>query len=239
MAFNIVAPAYYICQARLPNLWSLTFFMRDFFTPNLKMLFAAHHCVYKSKDIHEIASVVNIKVDMVEQWMQSFDWLEALGYWGTRPKAGDLRAAERCWTDMIENSEDLYPIDYPDVPKSLSHSQETLEVSTLIKSHLFCVDNLTEDEIQERLANEDNDGMKPAPYREQDLENAYYWWIFPNVSEGLYSKVLARANVVGDLVIDFAGETCLACIRYGRFTLTRQIADDVASIHDNRLLVCL
>ena len=46
---------------------ALTFFMRDFFTPNLKMLFAAHHFVYKSKDIHEIASVVNIKVDIIEE----------------------------------------------------------------------------------------------------------------------------------------------------------------------------
>ena len=137
--------------------------MRDFFTSNLKLLFAAHHFVYKSKDIHEIASVVNIKVDIVEEWMQSFDWLEALAYWGNRPKAGDFQVTERCWTDMTENCEDLFPINYPDVPKSLSHSQETLEVSTLIKSHLFCIANLTEDEIQERLANEDNDGMKPAP----------------------------------------------------------------------------
>ena len=213
--------------------------MRDFFTPNLKMLFAAHHFVYKSKDIHEIASVVNIKVDIIEEWMQSFDWLEALGYWGNRPKAGDLRAAERCWTDMIENSEDLYPIDYPDKPRHLSYTQNTLDASALIKSHLFCVDNLTEDEIQERLANEDDDGMKPVRYGGQYLESSYRWWIFPNEPEGLYSKCLARANVAGDLVIDFAGETCLVCIRYGRFTLTRQIADDVANIFDERLLVCL
>ena len=171
--------------------------------------------------------------------MNSYEWLEALGYWSQAPKQGDFNIAERRWTEMIQNHEHLSPVDYPDIPENISHSQEILEVSALIKSHLFCVDNLTEDEIQERLANEDNDGMKPAPYREQDLENAYYWWIFPNELEGLYSKVLARANVVGDLVIDFAGETCLVIIRYGRLTLTRQVADDIANVSDTRLLVCL
>ena len=118
--------------------------MRDFFTPNLEILFAAHHFVYKSQDVHEIASVINTKADIIEEWMQSFDWLEALGYWGNRPKAGDLRTAERCWTDMIENSEDLYPVDYPDKPMNLSYTQNTLDVSALIQSHLFCVNNLCE-----------------------------------------------------------------------------------------------
>ena len=213
--------------------------MRDFFTPNLKMLFAAHHFVYKSQDVHEIASVVNTKADIVEKWIQSYGRLEALGYWSQAPKQGDFNIAERRWTEMIENHEHLSPVDYPDIPENLSHSQEILEVSALIKSHLFCVDNLTEDEIQERLANEDNDGMKPAPYREQDLENAYYWWIFPNESEGLYSKVLARANVVGDLVIGSGVDTSLVIIRHGRLTLTRQFCDDVANVSDERLLVCL
>ena len=53
--------------------------MRQFFTQNLKMLFAAHHFVYKSKDIHEIASVVNTKVEIVEEWIQSYDWHESGG----------------------------------------------------------------------------------------------------------------------------------------------------------------
>ena len=63
--------------------------------------------------------------------------------------------------------------------------------------------------------------------------------VLQNINEGLYSKCLARANVAGNLVIDFADETCLVCIRYGRFTITRQIAADAANIFDNRLLVCL
>ena len=228
-------------SSEVPTLWSLTFFMRDFFTQNLKMLFAAHHFVYKSQDIHEIASVVNTKADIVEKWMQSFDWLEALNYWGNRPKAGDLKTAERRWADMIENDEDLSPIDYAERPEKCSkHSQNgNLDLYSLIQSHLFCIDDLTEDEIQEHLANEDNDGMKPVRYDGQYLESSYRWWIFPNAPEGLYSKCLARANVAGDLVIDFAGETCLVCIRYGRFTLTRQIADDVANVFDERLLVFL
>ena len=213
--------------------------MRQFFTQNLKMLFAAHHFVYKSQDIHEIASVVNTKADMVEEWMQSFDWLEALGYWGNRPKAGDLRAAERCWTDMIENSEDLFPVSYPDKPMNLSYTQNTLDVSALIKSHLFCVDNLCDDEMRARLAEEPEFESNPVRYEGQALENPYHWWIYPNYADGIYSKVLTRINVVDNLVIGTGGETCLVCIRHGRLTITRQIADDVVFASDERLVVCL
>ena len=174
--------------------------MRDFLTKNLKLLFAAHHYAHRSKDVAEIANVINTKIEIIEDWMQSYEWLEALGYWSQRPKAGDFGEAERFWEQMIENGEDLFLVDYPDIPRAVSVIQETLDASTLIDSHLFCVDNLTKCEIQERLDNENHDGMKPSHYREQDLENAYYWWIFPNASEGLYSKVLARANVIGDLI---------------------------------------
>ena len=212
---------------------------RHLLTQNLKLLWATYHFAFRSNDPKAIADAVHVKPRKLHEWMQTDAWLEALDFWGQKPKVGDLNFAEKLWKEMIENHEHLFPVAYPEIPNNLSHSQETLEVSALIKSHLFCVDNLTEDEIQERLANEDNDGRKPAPYREQDLENAYYWWIFPNQSEGLYSKVLARANVVGDLVIDFAGETCLVIIRYGRLTLTRQVADDIANVSDTRLLVCL
>ena len=66
-----------------------------------------------------------------------------------------------------------------------------------------------------------------------------HWWVYPNESEGIYSKCLARANVAGDLVIGSGDDTCLVGVRYGRFTITRQIADDVVSIFDQRMLVCL
>ena len=213
---------------------------QKFLTHHLKLLFAAHHFVFNSKDPKDIADVLKVKKKKIQHWMQSHEWTEAVSYWtGTPSTEGDLNLAERLWTEMIEKNEHLRPVDYPDVPENLPQSQHTLEVSTLIKSHLFCIDNLTEDEIQERLANEDADGMKPVRYTGQSLENAYHWWVFPNFLEGIYSKCLARANVAGDLVINFAGEICLVIIRHGRLTLTRQIADDAANVSDNRLLVCL
>ena len=71
--------------------------MRDFLTPSLKLLFAAHHFVFRSKDPLDIANVVNTKAEIVEDWMQSYDWLEALGYWSNRPKVGDFNDAEHLW----------------------------------------------------------------------------------------------------------------------------------------------
>ena len=67
----------------------------------------------------------------------------------------------------------------------------------------------------------------------------YHDFAYPNEAEGLYSKALARVNVAGDLVIDFGDEICLVCIRHGRLTLTSQVCDDVVSVSDKRLLVCL
>ena len=114
---------------------------------------------------------------------------------------------------MVEKGEHINLVEYPEKPRNLKYSEAVLAVDALIHSHLFCIDTLTEDEIQERLANEDNDGMKPTRYNGEDLENAYHWWVFPNKSEGLYSKVLARANAVGDLVIGSGDETSLVIIR--------------------------
>ena len=211
-----------------------------FLTYHLKLLFAAHHFVFNSKDPKAIADVLCVKKRKIQDWMQSYEWTEAVSYWTGNPSTeGDLNLAERLWTEMIEKNEHLVPVDYPDVPENLSQSQHTLEVSTLIKSHLFCVDNLTEDEVQDRLANEDADGMKPVCYEGQDLENAYHWWIFPNESEGVYSKCLARANVAGDLVIGSGEDIGFVIIRYGRLTITRQVSDDVVSVYDARLFVCL
>ena len=103
----------------------------------------------------------------------------------------------------------------------------------LINSHLFCVDNLSNADIREHLAEDGN----PAGYEGQEIRG-YHWFAYPNSADGLYSKILARVNVAGDLVIDFGGETCLVCIRHGRLTITRQIADDIANIYDERVLVC-
>ena len=108
------------------------------------------------------------------------------------------------------------------------------DLRTLINSHLFCVDNLSDADMHEHLT---KDGP-PVQYEGQHI-TGYHWFAYPNAIEGLYSKVLARVNMFGDLVIGTGEETCLVIIRYGRFSLSRKVCNDVANVHDKRLLVCL
>ena len=108
------------------------------------------------------------------------------------------------------------------------------DLRTLINSHLFCVDTLSEADMRKRLARDGN----PVQYEGQHLLG-YHWFAYPNAAEGLYSKVLARVNMFGDLVIGSGEETNLVIIRYGRFSLSRKVCEDVANVHDKRLLVCL
>lgn len=211
---------------------------RKLITQNLKMLWATYHFAFRSKDPKAIANAVHVNPHKLHQWMKTDDWVACLSFWGQKIRTGDLNFVEKLWTEMIENGEDLFPVGYPNTPIK-SKPYQNNEAHRLIHSHLFCVDNLTKDDIHERLANEDNDGMKPVPYNGRNLENAYHYWIFPNQPDGLYSKVLARANVAGDLVIGAGEDTSLVIIRHGRLTLTRQSAADVVSVYDERLLVCL
>ena len=203
----------------------------------MKLDWATYHYAHISKNVDDICKAVNMSPQRLGKMMKWSEWEEALAYWLLMPQ-GDLGLAENLWTEMIENGDDLSGVEYPDKLMKSRHKGDP-DVYALIQSHLFCVDGLTADEIQAHLANENNDGMKPVHYDGQYLENAYHWWIFPNEPEGLYSKVFARANVVGDLVIGSGEEICLVIIRHGRLTITRQISDDVANIHDERLLVCL
>ena len=108
------------------------------------------------------------------------------------------------------------------------------DLRTLIHSHLFCVDNLSDADIYEHLARDGN----PVGYEGQHIFG-YHWFAYPNAAEGLYSKALARVNMFGDLVIGRGEETCLVIIHHGRFSVTRQACDDVANVHDKRLLVRL
>ena len=85
------------------------------------------------------------------------------------------------------------------------------DLRTLINSHLFCVDNLSDAEIRKRLTKEG----PTVGYEGQHLLG-YHWFAYPNAAEGLYSKVL-----------------------HGRLSVTRQVCDDVANVHDKRLLMCL
>ena len=212
-----------------------------FLIPNLKLLFAAHHFVFNSKDPKTIADVLNVKKSKIQYWMKSYEWIEAVSYWrgNSPPKEGDLGLAETLWTEMIKNNEHLSSVNYPDKPIRFKQSEDVLKASAMIHSHLFCVDGLCDEQIHARLAEEREFEGEPVRYREQYLGNAYYWWILPNASEGLYSKVLARANVIGDLVIGSGEDICLVIIRHDRLTLSRQVSDDVANVSDERLLVCL
>ena len=108
------------------------------------------------------------------------------------------------------------------------------DLRTLINSHLFCVDNLSGAEIRQRLT---KDGP-PVGYEGQPILG-YHWFAYPNAVEGLYSKVRARVDMFGDLVVGSGEETCLVCIKHGRLSVTRQVGNDVVSVHDKRLLVCL
>ena len=80
----------------------------------LKIFFAAHHFVYISKDLDEIARIVRVKKKTLEGWLDSPLWHEALMLWGYSPDIGDLRVAERVWKLMIECGHDLFPIDFAD-----------------------------------------------------------------------------------------------------------------------------
>ena len=210
-----------------------------FLTHHLNILFAARYYAYKSKDPKDIADALCVKPRKVESWMKSYKWLEALDYWGQKPKQGDFNDAERLWEQTIENGEHLFPVDYPNKPIRMKHSENVFATSALINPHLFCADNLSDEEIRARLAEERKFEGEPVRYEGQRLGNIYCWWLYPNWDEGLYSKAFARINVVGDLVVGTGEDTSLVIIRHGRLTLARQFSDDVANASDERLLICL
>ena len=212
---------------------------RKTLTKLLKTLFAAHHFVFFSKETADIAAVIKISPRRLEKLMKSNDWDEALAYWrGGSPSVGNLSLTERLWTEMIEKGEHIHLVEYPDKP--LDSPPGDPDVFALLNSHLFCVDDLCDDEIRARLAEERKYEGKPVRYDGQPLPiPIYHWWLYPNYEDGIYSKVLARANVAGDLVVGTGEDTSLVIIRHGRLTLTRQFCDDVANVSDKRLLVCL
>lgn len=212
---------------------------RQLLIQNLKLLWATYYFTFKSKDPKEIASVVNVKPHKVHQWIQTDAWFEALDFWGQKPKTDDLNLAEKLWTEMIENGEHLSFVDSPGTPISVKYSEDVLKASALIHSHLFCVDGLCDEEIRARLAEEREFEGEPVRYEGQALGNFYHWWLYPNWRDGIYSKVLARVNAAANLVIGTGEDTSLVIIRHGRLTLTRQPCDDIVSIFDERLLVCL
>lgn len=93
-------------------------------------------------------------------------------------------------------------------------------------------------QVYAHLNAEQQRGFHPVRYENQYLPG-YHWWLFPNYVEGIYSKVYARINIVGDLVVGRGERTRLVCISNGRLTLSQSISDDAVSASDTRLLVCL
>ena len=242
-AFNIIACKMLYCNPianakRFHTYGGLAFFMkRRYLTKYLKTLWAAHHFVFISQDPTEIAAVLNVSTKRVEQMMRDQYWDEALKYWNYTPSLsdfGDLKLAKRLWTELVESNEHINLVEYPDKPIKSSEAYFTPETYALLNSHLFCADNLSDAEIRERLIRDGN----PVQYDGQHMLG-YHWFAYPNETEGLYSKVFARVNVAGDLVVGSGDDTSLVCIKHGRLTLTRQVSDEVVSVTDRRLLVCL
>ena len=221
---------------------------------NLKMLFAAHHYVFNSQEIAEIASVINLSPQRVEKLMQTDAWVEVVAYWKGNPpkKEGDQGLAEKEWSQMVAFDEHLFPSEYPDVtfsngrvhsePPAESIKNNALEMRQYRPDALiaepFCVDGLSNEQIESRIAEERSFGFTPMQYERQHLQG-YYWWLYPNWEEGVFSKVFAKANIFGNLVCGADEQTHLVCIEDSRFMLSQNVSDTAVLVSDERLLVCL
>ena len=99
-------------------------------------------------------------------------------------------------------------------------------------------EGLQASQVHTHLTAEQQRGFQPVQYENQYLRG-YHWWLFPNYINGIYSKVYARLNIFGDLVVGSGRWTRLVCIKNGRLTLSPFISADAVSASDERLLVCL
>lgn len=81
-------------------------------------------------------------------------------------------------------------------------------------------------------------GFCPVRYEDQYL-SGYHWWLFPNYIDRVFSKVYARMNAAGNLVVGTGDRARLVCISNGRLTLSPSLFEDAVSVSDTRLLVCL
>ena len=130
-------------------------------TKCLKTIWGAHHFVFNSKDVADIAAVLNVSPERVVKLMNSPYWDQALHFWNYIPPAGDLNLAQKLWTELVENGGhiNINLVEYPDKPVKSGYSNDNFAVYALIHSHLSCVDNLTPEDVQHLLVNEDNDGL--------------------------------------------------------------------------------
>lgn len=212
---------------------------RETLTKRLKTLWAAHHFVYVSKDVADIAAAINVSPEKVEKMMRGANWDEALAFWNYKLPIGDLNLAKSVWRELIKKGEHINLVEYPEKPIKSALTGDP-DVFALLNSHLFCVDSLCDEQIRARLAEERKFESPPVRYDGQHLPLHFYrWWLYPNWDDGVFSKVLARVNIFGDLVVGSGEDASLVIIRHGRLSLTRQFCDDVVNVSDSRLLVCL
>ena len=66
-----------------------------------------------------------------------------------------------------------------------------------------------------------------------------HWWIFPNRDENKYSKVFARVNCAGYLVVGQDMDTRIVCIKDGVLTLSDHGCSEAVRLDDPRLFVFL
>ena len=111
---------------------------RKHLTKYLKTLWSAHHFVHISKDVGDIAKVINLSPENVVKMMQSRNWDEALRYWNYTLSLGDLNLAQRLWTELVGNGEHINLVEYPDKPIKCAPTGDP-EVNALVQSHLWCV----------------------------------------------------------------------------------------------------
>ena len=226
---------------------------REQLKENLNILMVARHYKHYSQDIDEIAAVMCMSPEKIKRWMDTPEWFQCCAYWGNRPRLGDFSRVARAWTELIDFDEHLYPTELPDVIFANGHVLGSEPLAESIKNNAlemrqyrpdiliaepFCVEGLCDEQIRDRIAQEKAFGYTPMKYENQYLQG-YYWWLYPNWDRGVFSKVFAKANIFGNLVCGAGEKTHLVCIESGRFTLTRQVSDDVVSVLDERLLVCL
>ena len=65
------------------------------------------------------------------------------------------------------------------------------------------------------------------------------WWIYPNPDEDKFSKVFARVNHAGYLVVGQDLDTRIVCIQDGLFTLSDHGCADAVRFDDPRIIVFL
>lgn len=201
----------------------------------LKITYAAHHWLIHTPDPAEIAEVVNLSVERVEELMRSPFFEESLVIWGWTPQVSDLRTAQDLWTTLIENAHDLYPedLDYFDTPFNIDENKSIKHLPNVV-----CIEDLSHDQIRERIQEQTEFESEPVRYEGQEIRG-YKFWVYPNYPDGIWSSVFARLNVAGNLVVDDGDSAYLVTIADGRLYLANEVSDKVVLVTDKRLRVCL